>query len=276
MRVAYVDDAGDIQTISTPDANIQPVLAFATVVLPVEGLNQLTRDFLALKRRFFGGRMRSPHLLDDVLVEIKGAELREMVRSPSRRRRRRAIRFLDELLGLLEANDAKVMGRVWIKALGEDMNGQALNTFSIQAIAETFQAYLTEIDDEGWMIIDSSTPGMNAAVSHSIFTAKFRAAGDQYDRLLELPTFGHSKNHVGLQIADILSSGLVTPMACRTYCCTHVTGVHVHVRYDEIKSRFGVRVQHLQFRYVDGAGTWRGGFTVSDPVNRLHSGHLFR
>lgn len=276
MRVAYVDDAGDIQTVSSATPNVPPILTFGAVVLPVDGLDQLTRDFLALKRRFFGGRMMSPRLLDHVLVEVKGAELRSMVRQQDHRTRRRALRFVDELLLLLEQNDARVTGRVWVKQPGAAMNGQAVNTFSIQAIAGEFHDFLVRADEDGWMIIDSSTPGINAAVSHSVFTQKFRAAGDLYTRLVELPTFGHSKNHVGLQIADILSSGLISPMANRAYCTGHIQGVHVHVRYEEIRARFGIRVRHLQHRYVDQDGNWHGGIVVSDPVGGRHSGHLFQ
>jgi hypothetical protein len=64
-------------------------------------------------------------------------------------------------------------------------------------------------------------------VSHSIFTQKFKAEGDQYPRVLEMPTFGHSNNHVGIQIADLLASALLYPMATCAYCRGHVSNVHV-------------------------------------------------
>ena len=122
MQIAYIDDAGDVQTVVAPNADVPPVLVFGGVAVRSDLLPQLTRDFLALKRRWFGGRMKSPHLLDDVLVEIKGAELRTMVRQ-SHRQRRRAIQFLDGLLTLLEANDARIIGRAWIKAIGVPLQG---------------------------------------------------------------------------------------------------------------------------------------------------------
>lgn len=251
-----------------------PVLAFGGIVVPSEALPQLTREFLALKRRHFHGRLRSRHLLDDVLKEIKGTDLKGMIRE-NHRKRRVAFRFLDDLLDLLEAMDARILGRVWVKQIGVPLDGRAVNTFSVQAMCATFQNLLENRDDRGLMIVDSSTPGLNAAVSHSIFTQRFRAAGDHYDRLLELPTFGHSKNHVGLQIADIISSGLITPMAGSAYCRAHMTGVHVHPRYDDVRARYARRLRALQHRYQDGAGTWTGGFTVSDPLGRRHGGHLF-
>ena len=150
-----------------------------------------------------------------------------------------------------------------------------MNTFSIQTMCETFQNLLEHRGDEGLMVIDSSSPGLNAMVSHSIFTQRFRVAGDQYDRLIEMPTFGHSKNHVGLQIADILASGLITPIAGSTYCTGHMTGVHVHERYADLKQRYARRLRVIQHRHQDEIGNWRGGLTVSDPLGHRHSGHLF-
>jgi hypothetical protein len=274
MQIAYVDDAGDVQTVPAARTDVPPVLAFGGIALPAASLDQLTRDFLALKRRHFPGRVRSPHLLDDVLVEVKGTDLKKMVRE-SHRRRRIAFRFCDDLLSLLDANDAKLFGRVWIKQIGVPMDGRAVNTFSIQALCETFQHLLVDRDDEGLMIVDSSSPGLNAMVSHSIFTQRFRAAGDQYDRLIEMPVFGHSKNHVGLQIADIVASALLTPMAGSAFCIGHMAGVHVHTRYADIRARYARRLRVLQHRYEEPAGTWRGGITVSDPLGHQHGGHLF-
>jgi len=43
-------------------------------------------------------------------------------------------------------------------------------------------------------------------------------SGDLYDRLIELPTFAHSDNHAGLQVADAMCSALLTPIAVNTYC----------------------------------------------------------
>jgi hypothetical protein len=274
MLVAYVDDAGDVQTVPTRATVVTPVLVFGGLVLDAGSLPQLTRDFLALKRRFFGGRLGSRHLLDDILIEVKGAELRGMMRG-SHRKRRLSIRFIDELLTLLEGNGARILGRVWVKQVGVPLDGTAINTFSIQAMCETFQHLLVARGEEGLMVVDSSTPGLNAMVSHSIFTQRFRAAGDHYERLLEMPVFGHSKNHAGLQIVDILSSGLIAPMAARAYSLGEVSGVHVHARYEEIRERFASRLRPLQHRYQDENGAWRGGFAVSDPIRRRHGGHLF-
>ena len=88
-------------------------------------------------------------------------------------------------------------------------------------------------------------------------------------------TFGHSENHVGLQLADILCSSLLFPMAACSYCLGHMANIHVHQEYQILKTRYGPRVRNLQFRYRDGTGKWRGGVTVSDAIAQRHGGLLF-
>lgn len=276
MLIAYVDDAGDVQALRS-GSQIQPVLAFACVIVSQTDLAKLTRDFLSLKRHYFAGRLSTGrHRLSDILEEIKGAELRTMVRSPSRRKRRTALLYLRDVLRLLEGIDGRVLGRVWIKVPDAPLDGLAMNTYSIQAMCQCFQKYLEVKGEKGIMVIDSSAPGLNSRVAHSIFTQKFQFAGDCYDRILEMPTFGGSENHAGLQIADNIASGLMTPMATRAYCQGHVSGAHVHPNYDQITVRLGLKLRQRQYRYQDGKGAWTGGITVSDPVGRNHSGLLFK
>jgi hypothetical protein len=276
LLIAYVDDAGDVQALRT-GSQIQPVLAFACVIVDQADVAKLTREFLALKRHYFPGRLSSGrHRLSDILEEIKGAELRSMVRSPSRRKRRTALLYLRDVLRLLEGVDSRILGRVWIKIPDEPLDGLAMNTYSIQAMCNGFQKYLEIKGEEGMMVIDSSTPGLNAKVAHSVFTQKFQFAGDCYDRILEMPTFGGSENHAGLQLADNVASGLVVPMATRAYCQSHVSGPHVHPHYDQITDRLGLKLRQRQYRYQEDGGAWTGGITVSDPVGRNHSGLLFR
>jgi Protein of unknown function (DUF3800) len=276
LLIAYVDDAGDAQGLRA-GSQIQPVLAFACVIVNQADVAKLTRDFLSLKRHYFPGRLSDGrHRLSDILAEIKGAELRTMVRSPSRRKRRTALLYLRDVLQLLEGVDGRILGRVWVKVPDEPLDGLAMNTYSIQAMCRCFQKYLEVKGEKGIMVIDSSTPGLNARVAHSVFTQKFQYAGDSYSRILEMPTFGGSENHAGLQIADNIASGLMVPMATRAYCQSHVSGPHVHPNYDEITDRLGLRLRQRQYRYQNGEGTWTGGITVSDPVGHNHSGLLFR
>jgi Protein of unknown function (DUF3800) len=128
----------------------------------------------------------------------------------------------------------------------------------------------------GVMIADSRVKQLNSQVAHSIFTQKFKGGGDLYDRLIELPAFGHSDNHAGLQIADFLCSGIITPMAVDTYCSGHLTGVHIRPEYANVKSRYASRVRNMQHRYQQKNGQWQGGLVVSDPLGHKGGHLLFR
>jgi hypothetical protein len=274
LLIAYVDDAGDVQALRS-GSNIQPVLAFVCVIVDQSQLAKLTKDFLALKEHHFRGRLsKGPHRLSNILTEIKGAELRTMVRA-SRKKRRTALLYLRDLMDMLEGVDARVIGRIWIKTPDEALNGLAMNTYSIQWICKTFQRYLEIKGEKGIVVIDSNNPGVNAKVAHSVFTQKFQFSGDCYDRILDMPTFGGSQNHAGLQIADNVASGIVVPMAGRAYCMDHVEGSHVHPGYDKIADWLGKKLRHRQFRYRE-EDEWSGGLVVSDPVGAKHSGHLFK
>lgn len=274
MLVAYVDDAGDVQALRL-GSNIQPILAFVCVIVDQAQLPSLTRDFLALKEHYFRGRLASgPRRLSNILTEIKGAELRTMVRESSRKRRT-ALLYLRDVMNMLEGADAQVIGRVWIKPPGQALNGLAMNTYSIQWICKTFQRCLEQKGERGIVVIDNNNPGVNAKIAHSVFTQKFQFTGDCYDRILEMPTFGGSQNHAGLQIADILASGIVVPMAGRAYCQGHVQGSHAHPGYDKISDWLGSRLRNRQFLYPEGED-WKGGLVVSDPVGGKHSGYLFK
>jgi len=274
LLIAYVDDAGDVQTLKS-GSSIQPILAFVCVIVDQSQLAKLTTDFLALKEHHFRGRLNTgPHRLSNILTEIKGAKLRTMVRE-SRKKRRTALLYLRDVMDMLEGIDARVIGRIWIKVPDEALDGLAMNTYSIQWICEMFQRYLEEKGEQGIVVIDSNNPGINAKVAHSVFTQKFQYTGDCYDRILDMPTFGGSQNHAGLQIADTLASGIVVPMAGRSYCMDHVKGSHVHEGYDKIADWLGKKLRHRQFRYREDEA-WSGGLVVSDPVGGKHSGYLFK
>jgi hypothetical protein len=175
---------------------------------------------------------------------------------------------------LLERYQAKIFGRVWIKGIGLPINGRAIYTSSIQAICGDFQRLLDLENNHGVIVADSRTPVLNSDVSHSIFTQKFRAAGDSYSRVLEMPTFGHSENHVGLQLADLLTSGLLFPIACYAYCSGRVNNIHVHAKYATIKAMFGPRLLALTYRYNEG-GRPRGGITVDDKLAARNNTLMF-
>ncbi len=281
MRFAYLDESGDDRDLPRhpPPRDITPVLVLAAVAFDQRFLEGVTRAFIDLKERWFPNLLEGndPHRLGRILAEVKGADLRRAMREGApRRNRRQAIGFLDDFVSLLETHEARIFGRVWVKPPGEVCDGRAIYTFSVQAVCTDFNNLLETVGDNGLVVADSRSPTPNAAVAHSVFTQKFRMRGDCYPRVLEMPTFGHSQNHAGLQIADLVCSALLFPMATQAYCVGRIQNVHANRGFRRLAERYGERLRALQHRYQDDAGRWRGGVTVSDPVERQSGAALFR
>ncbi|MDE0054898.1 MAG: DUF3800 domain-containing protein [Gammaproteobacteria bacterium] len=206
---------------------------------------------------------------------MKGAELRRHATRGNARQRLHAVGFLDRIMGLLRRHDARVVARVWVKAPGSPFEGTAVYTSSIQGLCTYFEHYLRESDSSGLCIADSRSKSKNLRVSHSIFTQKFSAVPN-YERLVELPTFGHSDNHVGLQICDIVCSALLYPIACYAYCTGHVNNVHVQPGASRLRDRYGQQLKQLQHRYYDvGVRRYVGGITVADYLSRKSGALMF-
>jgi len=276
MMVFYVDEAGCLGSLPAPASPIQPVFILAGVILKRERLEDFTLDWLHLNDRFFPNlRLPTADFLDWIMGEIKGGELRKHIRQGSRDQRRHALGFMDKFLGLLERHEARLLGRIYVKPIGAAFNGRSVYTSSVQVLAREFQQYLQLPDRQGLMALDSRNKPNNTNVSHSVFTQKFRAAGDAYDRLMEMPVFGHSENHAGIQAADMICSAFLFPMATYVYCQGHVASVHVHLQYHRICDLFGARLKRLQFRHQDADQWWRGGITVSDALGHQRGSLLF-
>jgi hypothetical protein len=272
MKVLYIDEAGGVEAPNSSTA-ATPLMVIAGVVFDEAVISTLTSDYLHLKARFFPGKVAGArHLLDYVLAEVKGSDLRSAVRG-SRNKRRHAIGFLDKVVELMESHGARIAGRIWVKDAA--MNPRSSYTFAIQDIASHFEHLLTSSNEAGLMICDGRLHHQDAEVSHSIFTQKHKLAGDSFPHLVEATVFGRSQNHVGLQISDLVASALLFPMAARTYCAAPPATVHTSPHFDVIKARYGPRLRTMQHRYQDGAGRWRGGIVVSDRVGQLPSKQLF-
>lgn len=274
----FVDESGDTGGLPNSLSPVQPVLVIACVAVAADVLPALTQDWIGIKRQFFGASTAPPKFLDGIKIEVKGSELRRSVRSEqSRRRRRAAIGFFDRAVDLLERHDARLGARIWIKGIGAPMDGTAVYTSAIQALSERFQRMLEDADDVGIVIADSRTPALNATVAHSLFTQRFRSSGggDPYPRILEVPTFGHSQNHAGIQLADLVASGLLFPIAASAHCVGHVlNGTHVSADHVELERRYGRRLAALEMHVKPG--TRVAGITVTDGIGARGSGRLFR
>jgi hypothetical protein len=272
--VCYIDESGGFEAPDySPDAT--PAMVILGLVVDTAQVPALTRDFLALKRNHFPGRFRSGRALSHILLEIKGNEILQMTRSQSRNPRRQAQRFRDDLLDLATAHGVHLLGRIWVKAPGKSMDPVASYCFAMQDIAKHFSQYLQSKSAEGVMVADSRTHSSNVRTAQSVFTQKWRTGSDPYPFMGEVPLFGHSDNHAGLQVADLIASTLVFPMAACAYGCKPPGSVHASSRYNEVRRRFGERLRALQYRYRDETGHWRGGLVVSDHVGHQPGSALF-
>jgi hypothetical protein len=279
MFACYIDESGDTGEIPHPASPIQPLLCILGLSIDLDRIRDFTLGFIDLKRRFFPGFFASPQRLEWILREIKGADLRSAFKSISadHRRRHLHIGFFDALLAMIEANECKIFGRVWVKPIATRLDGQAIYTSSVQAICSTFNHLLEGAGAHGLIIPDPTSHVQNRRVSFSVFTQKFRSAGDAYPRLIEMPTYGQSENHAGIQVCDLLCSGLLFPIAAYSYCTGYVTNIHVDAGYEVLKKRYAVRLKALQYRSQEvPLGRWQGGLVVSDPLGRRDGGHLFR
>jgi len=237
MYLCYVDESGGFE-IPGSDPSATPLMVILGLILGHTCVPDLTLAFLGLKSRFYASRMGPGRHLDRVLVEVKGADVRSALRASDRGPRRRALGYLEDAVRLLEAHHVRLVGRVWVKAPGQAMDPAASCAFAVQDIAAHFNHFLASRGSLGSMICDSRMHTQNSQVSHSVFTQKHKLSGDAYPCLVETPAFGHSVNHVGLQLADLVASSVVFPMASRTYCADHWTGPHVHPHYDGVKQRW--------------------------------------
>lgn len=275
LHLCYLDESGGYEP---PDSSpaATPVMVLLGMILDSAVVPALTRDFLNLKRRHFPGRFNSGHALDHILVEVKGSEILQMTRSDSRNKRRQANRFRAELLDLVESHGCRIVGRVWVKNHATGLDVHSTYCYAVQDIARHFGQYMQMEDSAGVLIADGRSHQTNRRVAHSIFTQKWRTGGDPYVHLQEVPLFAASDNHAGLQIADLLASTFVFPMAVAAYCPRRHGFVHSSPRYNEVREFFGERLSRLQYRYSDETGRWRGGLVVSDAIGKQSGSRLFR
>jgi hypothetical protein len=280
LYLLYVDESGDLGSLPAapaPNGNDQPVLVLGALIVDASRLEAITQDFLHLKSRFFPGLpYPTANHLDKIIPEVKGADIRRSLTRGNRNQRRQATGFVDHLLGILENHGVRLLARIWIKGLGQPFVGRSVYTSSIQGIYTYYDQFLDAHDGLGFCIADSRDHLKNVSVAHSIFTQKFRASLAVYTRILELPTFGHSENHAGIQVCDIICSALLYPIAAQAYCTGFVANVHVQPGAAAVKQRFGERLKTMQYRYQDPMGRWTGGIVVSDALAQRNAALMFR
>lgn len=278
MLFCYVDESGTCEPYDPADSGSTPVFVVAGISVPAAQQKSLTMGYVRLKKEFEPQLQHSDRTLSDLIkFEIKGSKLRRDLRSDrgGRNARRRALGYLDKTVRLLEEHGCRIIGKVIVKTGDRPLDDKREYPKAVQEMAVSFDSQAAASRTSGIMILDSRTKVKNEGNVHGITTRRFRQGGDFYPNLIEAPVFGHSDTHVPLQIADILASGIIFPIACLEFTET-ADNVHRHENYRLIKDLLGARLAHLEHRYVNRDGVNRGGFQVIDPVQRRGTHLLFR
>jgi Protein of unknown function (DUF3800) len=278
VSLCYIDEAGCTGVLPAACSQIQPALVISALIVDVEKIRHVTNDFINLKTKFFPALFSNlKHDLDALTVEIKGTDIKNDLRSGNRKKVQHRQKFLDDTFSLLEGVDAKLISRIWIKGIAQKFDGRAIYTTTTQRMAALFQNYLIERGSSGVMIGDFRAPKTNSYISHSVFTQKYKRGfrGDAFPSLIEVPTFGISDNHACLQIADIITSAVIYPIATHLYCIGFVRSNHVNPADRYIHSRYRQRLKRVQYAPVID-GVVQHGITVNDPHAGRTSYEIFR
>ncbi|MCF6522135.1 DUF3800 domain-containing protein [Streptomyces sp. JJ36] len=264
MHLCYIDEAGNGQMLTPAAPAAPPVLVIGGFTVDRTHVKSLTWDFLQVKKQFRPQLRRFPHLSEVIRTEIKGSDVRRDLRAGNRNSRRAALLLIDALLGILERYDARVLARVWVKEEGRVVDETGVYSSSISALTENFQEQLAHEHSRGMLVLDSRTKVKNAPNVHCVTTRKYRSGGDGYRGIIESPVFGHSDTHTLLQLADLLVSSMLFPLACQAYTSDLTWNVHCDGAYESLRRRIGERLRKRQFRWRDPGGKWKGGIVVSD------------
>lgn len=268
MQLCYVDESGKAETLTEADAQQQPVVVIAGVSFPESELTGITGEWIALKARFYPGLARRGQKgwLDGILHDLKGTSLRRGFRArATNRQRAHATSLISETLSLLERHDGRIIGRIWLKALDDPNDDMRIHTSSLHFICAAFHAGLSN-DERGMVVVDSQTYQHNFRLAHSMFTLRF-AKKPLHDRLVDMPVFGHSDNHAGLQIADLLCSAVLAPIACAVYGGGYASwNKHCDSGFLDIRERFGTRLERLTYDWDNTRlGRESSSVVVHDP-----------
>ncbi len=271
MHLCYIDESGKAEQLTRADTTQQPVVVIAGVTLPEECLRHITHDWIKLKARFYPdvARMARRGWLDAILHDVKAANLRKgFRRSATTRQRKHSTGMIDGTLRILEKYECRLVGRIWVKKLDTPNEDMAMHQSSLQFICDAFHSQIPA-DERGMVVVDSQTYWHNHRLAHSVFSQRF-AAEPKHQKLADMPVFGHSDNHAGLQIADLLCSALLAPIACAVYAGRYEKwNVHCYSSFLDIRERFGRRVGALTFTWPNPkTGTESASLVVNDPIGK--------
>lgn len=276
VLLCYLDESGDEQALRT--ATDPPVLVIAGLVVDHQRVHSLIYNFLQLKKKFRPMLAKPTVQLSDLIThEIKGSDLRKDIRDGGRNARRAVYSLLNDTLDLLEESNAKIVGEIHIK--GTEPLTRWVYAVTVARVAEQLEAQSRAANTYGAMVLDARTKSKNVPSVHRITTERFRAGGaggNPYPRMVESPVFGHSDAHVALQVADLLASALLFPIACFAYAQGLINNIHLNESYGELRDRFGSRLRLLEHRYAGANGRHAGGIIVRDNLNNQRSLMLYK
>lgn len=237
----YVDEAGCPGKLPSASSPVQPFLILAAVALRSADINTFTRQVNRLKRAYLAAIR--PGTISTGQEEIKGSELRALLRKdPSGHTP--AHRFLDEMLGLLQRFDAQVFAQVAPKPVGAPFDGKAVYASMLFRLARSFHGLLEQRCAEGFMVGDFREPRLNSLMTQAVARSKF-GDRDALPRLLDVPVFGHSESHAGLQVADWLASALIFPIVSHRHAGDLEQSAHLHLQDGRLARRYRKRLHAL-------------------------------
>lgn len=277
MHICYIDESGSIEILEENSVGSTPVMVIGGFIVDSKVQRNLIWDFLQLKSQY-NPRLKRVKLSVLIAEEVKGSELRKDLRpQKSTRTIRRSIHFMLEVIKLLEKYECKLVGRVLVKEKGKRYKDLEIYPGYIAWIAKTFEHYLSVHNSNGIMLLDSRTKNKNTPLTSNIVTRFYSSGkGRLLQHLVDAPAFGNSDAHVGLQIADIVVSGMIFPLACNAFCTRYDWNTHCSSTYSLLRNETAARLKALQYRYrneKDSPGTL-GGIYVTG-ASKLRSADLF-
>lgn len=218
MLTLFIDESGCPGQLRTLDSPVQPLLVVAGIALDTSHLAEVTRKFARLTQRYHHGQSRPNEICTDIQAElVKGSDVRRAIRANPSSPELKELAFLDSVLSLMKTHRARLFGTVIVKHVGQEFDGQVVYGRALHEVVRTFHEQLLASDTFGTAIADFREAKLNGRVSVELMEAKLGPLGDQLPRLLHLPTFGNSEVHAPLQIADLVCSALVWPIAAHRF-----------------------------------------------------------
>ena len=220
MYFFYIDETGGVTRHHEPLKNGEtPIFCLNALAIHKSDWRRLDRQYLYLKRDFFKseiGTRRAEYF------EVKGNYLL----APGHRHNRRNAEFLRRTLRLCDGLGAQAFSIAIMKNAASPATPKVLYSLALQYLVERLHLFLDSCsgDPNGILIVDSRTRELDAHVARSHLSYVFgHPTGRGFHRILEAPLFADSRLTVGLQIADIIGSGIYANQVFRR--CSGVPGV---------------------------------------------------